>query len=71
MIWNLRFGRRPRFVSLKAEALADLRWWSERGVIARPVPFVSRKPDVVVFTDASRESWGAASDDWTVHGRWS
>ena len=69
MIWNLRFGRKPRFVSLKAEALADLRWWSERGVIARPVPFVPRKHELVVFTDASRESWGAAFDDWsTVSG---
>ena len=70
VIWNLRFGRRPRYVSLPPPAIEDLKWWSNKGVIARPVACLQPKHDLVVSTDASNIGWGAATDDWSVYGRW-
>ena len=71
VVWNLRFGRRPRFVSLRADAIRDLVWWNSRLNISRPVPFIPPKHDVMVYTDASDHGWGAFSEDWSVSGRWS
>ena len=71
VVWNLRFGRRPRFVSLRADAIRDLVWWNSRLNISRPVPFIPPKHDVMVYTDASDCGWGAFTEDWSVSGRWS
>ena len=71
VVWNLRFGRKPRYISLHAEAIRDLSWWSSRLNICRPVPFVPPKHDIVVCTDASDAGWGAFAEDWSISGLWS
>ena len=71
VIRNLKYGRRPRYISLHPQAIKDLLWWSEPSNFSRPVPCVMPKQDIIIQTDASNEAWGASSDFFNLTGRWS
>ena len=70
VIWNLKFGRKPRYINLPPPAVKDLLWWSKSEIISRPVPCIPPKHDVTIATDASSRGWGAATEDWSIKGFW-
>ena len=48
----------------------NLVWWLEQGRIEKGVSLEAKKPDLMLFTDASRESWGATLNQQHVSGDW-
>ena len=49
----------------------DLAWWTDPSNLAQGVPLSSPPPEVLLYTDASKEGWGAHYQDLTASGIWS
>ena len=48
-----------------------LRWWLEESNVLRGQPLHPLKHALQIFTDASKEGWGAHLDEHTARGTWS
>ena len=48
-----------------------LRWWLEESNVLRGQPLYPLKHALQIFTDASKEGWGAHLDEHTARGTWS
>ena len=48
-----------------------LRWWLEESNVLLGQPLQPLKHALQIFTDASKEGWGAHSDEHTARGTWS
>ena len=49
----------------------DLRWWLEESNVLLGQPLHPLKHALQIFTDASKEGWGAHLDEHTARGTWS
>ena len=49
----------------------DLTWWLDDGNLRRGVPLSRPPPEMLLFTDASLEGWGAHLQELTASGKWS
>ena len=49
----------------------DLSWWMVRDHLLEGTPFETPTPDLRLYSDASRASWGAHLLDQSVSGVWS
>ena len=49
----------------------DLAWWTNPSNLAQGVPLSTPPPEVLLYTDASKEGWGAHFQDLTASGIWS
>ena len=68
----LRKGRRQSAcLSLTAQAVQDLEWWSNRHNTHQGQPFLPPPVTLQVQTDASKVGWGANMDHKVISGRWS
>ena len=57
-------------MKLSAESKKDLQWWVDN-IMDTTCPIVETKPDITVFSDASKLGWGGAFGDNTTGGNWS
>ena len=49
----------------------DLTWWMDDENLGKGVPLSCPPPEMLLFTDASLEGWGAHLQELTASGRWS
>ena len=50
---------------------AELSWWLEPGRMERGLSLKKQNPDLKLFSDASREGWGATVEGLHLAGKWS
>ena len=53
------------------EIREDLEWWTDDGNLLQGVPLQGSAPELLLFTDASLEGWGAHILDLKASGKWS
>ena len=58
-------------VETTVEVWRDVLWWSDRANLEIGVPLSSPTPDVLLYSDASSQGWGAHMDDLQASGLWS
>ena len=58
-------------IPFPSELRAGLAWWLEEGKLGKGVSLEQVSPDVQMFSDASRKSWGATLGHLQVTGSWS
>ena len=54
-----------------AEVLLDLVWWMNPENLEVGIPLMSPTPDILMFSDASLQGWGAHLEELQVAGLWS
>ena len=57
-------------VDVNQEAIKDIRWWLDPGILQAGVPTHQLPHDLQIFTDSSATGWGAHCLDETVSGIW-
>ena len=68
--WNLTRHARTQPVSVPDHMKTHLRWWVNSPAMEVGVPLKPFTPQETVFTDASREGWGAHWNGLEVAGTW-
>ena len=58
-------------IPFPAELRASLAWWSDEEKLRKGVSLEQVFPDLQMFSDASRKSWGATLGHLQVTGTWS
>ena len=58
-------------VAISADVLLDLLWWMDPDHLQVGIPLSTPPPDLMLFTDASLQGWGAHLDDLQAAGLWS
>ena len=58
-------------LSIPQSLLRDLEWWQEPDHRLQGQPIHEMDPDFLLFTDASKDGWGAHLDDLRASGLWS
>ena len=58
-------------VQPSAEVLLDLVWWLNEDNLRLGIPLTSPTPDILMFSDASLQGWGAHLEELQVAGLWS
>ena len=58
-------------VPLTRDCVEDLHWWREEGRLSQGVSLMSPPPEMLLFSDASLEGWGAHLQDLVASGVWS
>ena len=58
-------------VPLRRDCLEDLLWWREEGRLSQGVSLMTPPPEMLLFTDASLEGWGAHLQEMVASGVWS
>ena len=53
-----------------ASSQEDLLWWCEEGRLEEGISLESRLPNLMFWSDASNQGWGATACDHVVSGRW-
>ena len=68
-----RQNRDSRFsqIPLSADVLVDLIWWVDPSNLLVGIPLESPPPDLLMYTDASQQGWGAHLLDLQTAGLWS
>ena len=56
--------------NISKEGFSDIIWWKENILTAKKSLHPHPKPDYVIYTDASKEGWGATDKSVTINGRW-
>ncbi|XP_068212533.1 uncharacterized protein [Palaemon carinicauda] len=67
--WNQRDSPH-KVVPVTTETKEVLGWWIDTSNTLKGMPFVADPPEMLFFTDASKEGWGAHLLDSTARGRW-
>ncbi|XP_068200862.1 uncharacterized protein [Palaemon carinicauda] len=73
--WNLKEAWNQRdsphkVVPVTKETKVVLEWWIDTSNTLKGTPFADDPPEMLLFTDASKEGWGAHLLDSTARGRW-
>ncbi|XP_066958908.1 uncharacterized protein [Macrobrachium rosenbergii] len=74
--WGLRDfwdqSREPQsvLVPISQEVRDDLAWWLDDRNLCIGTPLSSRPPDLLLFSDASKEGWGAHPEELLISGMW-
>lgn len=71
MNWNQKQQKWDRFVKLQKWLIPHLNWWMKRQNTMAGVPLKPFKPDVTIFTDASKWGFGATMGNQEISGMWS
>ena len=58
-------------VSWSEQVRQDLLWWTAEDNLLQGVPLSLPPPEMLLFTDASKEGWGAHLQELTASGMWS
>ena len=69
--WDRRTMGRHCLVPVTTVILDDLQWWSTRDNLLAGQSLETPIPDLLLYTDASSEGWGAYSLDKEASGEWS
>lgn len=70
-IWNRKKDTDSFVFPLSTQVKQDLSWWNDRSKLDRGLSLRQRNPDLMLFSDASDEGWGATLGDLQVSGNWS
>lgn len=68
--WS-RSDSHDRRVPWTPQIARDLDWWTDDRNLRQGVPLEASPPEMLLFTDASLEGWGAHLHELTASGRWS
>ena len=68
-IWDRKSQR--ALLPIPADLTQDLLWWSDQNRLSRGIPLHKSNPDLQLFSDASREGWGATVGTRHLAGKWS
>ena len=49
----------------------DLRWWNNKDRLSKGISLAPKNPQLQLFSDASREGWGAVVGELHLSGKWS
>ena len=69
--WDRRYSPKQVAVPLSPVLRQELQWWRCPDNLLAGQPLLTPVPEVVMFTDASMEGWGATLQDTHVWGTWS
>ena len=58
-------------VNFWVKPIEELNWWVRNIVKVNGSPKITPKPDLTIFTDASKKGWGAVCNNLQTNGRWS
>ncbi len=69
--WSPEQDHRYTIVNIDQDALRDIRWWQNAGIVEMGYPPQPLPHDLSVYTDSSVTGWGAHLGDLTVYEVWS
>ena len=69
-VWRRDYQPKDVLVPVPPKLKEGLVWWLDRERLERGLSLVPKQPDLFLFTDASRKSWGATLDQTHLSGRW-
>jgi len=69
--WSPITGNKFLKVQPSAEVLIDLVWWLTEENLRVGIPLTSPTPEILMFSDASLQGWGAHLTELEVAGLWS
>ena len=69
--WSPRADSRSMKIPPSAEVLLDLVWWMNQENLEVGIPLMDPTPDILMFSDASLQGWGAHLEELQVAGLWS
>ena len=58
-------------VALSADSILELEWWIHHLSSRNGKTFAYHEPDLIIFSDASLQGWGATTEGTTANGPWS
>jgi hypothetical protein len=58
-------------VNLSPLSKQELQWWIQNIELCNGSPVTTPPPDLTIFTDASKQGWGAVCDNQQANGKWS
>ena len=67
--WDRRSQK--TLISFPQSLTQDLSWWANRHRLSLGISLAKKSPDLQLFSDASREGWGAVVDKHHLSGKWS
>ena len=68
--WHQSNGRWDSWIALEEELIVDLLWWTKRENTRRGVSLEPFSPEITLFTDASKQGYGATLGQLEVKGVW-
>ena len=69
--WKRSCQPQSTLIPIPRDLRGSLAWWLDRERLERGVSLARKEPDLLLFTDASRDSWGATVGQTHLSGRWS
>ena len=69
--WDQRAQPQSCQIAPSADSLAALRWWLDSVHLTKGLNLLPQPPPILLFTDASKEGWGAHLLDSQAEGLWS
>ena len=70
-VWNRDAHGMDILIPIPQELKKSLIWWANPERIKRGMSLEVKMPDLMLFTDASRQSWGAIMGDRKITAPWS
>ena len=61
----------PKLIPIPRSLHPHLQWWLKEDNVLTDQPLYPIKPALQIFTDASKEGWGAHLNEHTARGTWS
>ena len=58
-------------IPIPTSVIGDLAWWNNRSRLSKGISLRPKNPHLQLFSDASREGWGAVVGDMLLSGQWS
>jgi hypothetical protein len=68
--WTMSLDSRRVMIQMKEYIVPHLKWWLLKDNLTVGMPLSGFQPEVQMFTDASKEGWGAHLGELEVSGKW-
>ena len=70
-VWKRDWHPLDVLIPVPLDLKESLVWWSNRQRLEKGLSLLHKEPDLLLFTDASRERWGATLNHIHLSGQWS